>query len=242
MKSSAIKTYELVAADVPFLNYRSLSFSKAKARAAFKASVPAATRRPSDQKYIDFIRSLRSGTEDLTSRLAKGEIGPRMWADLFKIILNDGHAGSWTLGRQRAGDLSGSNIDDYLAGIAFADGQADFLLGFMQDIVNRRYTDDDGLLRLGPIQSRVDLYLKVMRGTAGAGFVAASSEDSTFDWNMTGAEHCDDCPYMASQNPWLPDEIFANPGDGNTECLGNCKCEWVRSDGVTCFGPFQLAA
>ncbi len=228
--------------DQPDLNYRLISppLELAAAVHARASGIKTVKAVPSDRDYLQFMNSLRSGSIDLASRLANGEMEPRMWADLFKMILNDGHTGSWVLGRQRAGDFAGETIDDTLIGIGFADGQSDFLLKFVDDIVSGRYTDENGAIDASKIIARSDYYLYTMRGTAGASFVAVSDQTDEMNWTLGGVEdHCDDCPYMEEQNPWLPDEIFAHPGDGNTACLFNCKCHWQRaSDGLTSFKPF----
>lgn len=215
--------------------------------AHYKAStlVPAAPapKRPSQSDFARFLREVRDGSNDLIERLARRELDPRLWGDLFKLILNDGHAGAWVLGRQRAGDLTGSTFEDYLLGTGYADSQSDYLLGFISDLQSGRYTDDDGAYKVGAIRSRANLYLQTMRGTSGAGFVAASEIDEEFTWDLNDSveEHCDDCPYLATQNPWSPSTLYAYPGDGQTACLGNCKCRLIRSsDGLTSFNPVSL--
>lgn len=226
-----------------------IGIDRQAAQSMFKASiaVPAAPapKRPSQSDFARFLRELQSGAFDLIDRLARREVDPRMWGDLFKLILNDGHAGAWVLGRQRSGDLTGFTFDDYLIGIGYSDTQADYLLGFIQDLQGDRYIDSDGAYKVKAIRHRANLYLQTMRGTSGAGFVAASEIDEEFNWDLNDAveEHCDDCPYLASQNPWDPSTLYAYPGDGNTACLGNCKCRLIRkSDGLTSFNPVSLAA
>ncbi|MGH2639718.1 MAG: hypothetical protein ACRDF4_10655 [Rhabdochlamydiaceae bacterium] len=41
---------------------------------------------------------------------------------------------------------------------------------------------------------------------------------------------------MAELSPYTKDTLFSYPGDGSTECLGNCTCTLVRHDGVRGFG------
>jgi len=43
-------------------------------------------------------------------------------------------------------------------------------------------------------------------------------------WNLTPAEHCPDCLDLAGRG-WIPiEELTQVPGDGQTQCLTNCKC------------------
>lgn len=216
--------------------------SSSEIDAAIKAStVPQgmAPGRPSQIEYASFLRSMLKDSDALLERLASGQISPRAWGDLFKLIMNDGHAGSWILGRQRAGDLTGSRVEDYLIGVGYADTQSDFLLNFIRDLENGRYTDDEGNFKLNHVRNRANLYLQTMRGTSGAAFVSIS--EGEFNWIMAGIEHCEDCPELASLSPWDESTLFAYPGDGSTSCVGNCRCHLERlSDGLTSFKPVSF--
>lgn len=202
----------------------------------------AADKVPTDDEFAKFLRKAHERSVELNGSLYRGDLSPREWADAIKELLNDGHASAWVLGRQRAGDLSAPTEADELVGIGYADGQADFLLAFMEDIENGRYTMDDGTLNMTAIQNRMNLYVQNIRGTSGASFVANSPDDDEFTWELGGAEdHCDDCPELNSLNPWTQSELYAFPGDGNTACLGNCLCRLVRqSDGRSSFAPVSL--
>lgn len=198
---------------------------------------------PTDADFEAFLSETQSRSQRLTKRLVNGDVTPREWADLVKELLNDGHASAWVIGRRRAGDLSAATEADELVGIGYADGQSDFLLSFMEDVENGRYTDENGDLVLSKIQNRLDLYVLNMRGTSGASFVASSDDDEEFTWTLGGAElHCPDCPELAELSPWTQSELYAFPGDGNTKCLSNCLCHLERSsDGRTSFKPVSFA-
>lgn len=223
---------------LPTLPYLSASDVLSECRAV-KIGSPSV---PTDAKYSKMLKGVAEDSDALLRRLANGELTPREWADEFKVLLNDGHTKSWVMGRWLAGDLGDITDDDRLIGIAYGDTQADFLLGFMEDLEGGRYLDDEGKYILSQIQTRANMYVSLMRGTSGAAFVAKSDSQEEFNWTLGGAEeHCNDCPDLAAENPWLSDEIYAFPGDGNTACLSNCKCHLVRvSDGRTSFKPVTL--
>ena len=207
-----------------------------------KAAPVLTPRRPSQIDYARMLRSQRDRLHEIADELARGEITPRQWGERFQQILIDGHTESWTLGRQRAGDLSGPTIDDFLVGIARADGDAQYLLAFIDDIEGDRYRRDDGSLKVGAVKARANLYVGKMRGTAGEAFVETSEDEEEFNWVLSAVEnHCSDCPELALLSPFTKDTAFAHPGDGSTPCLGNCLCHWVRaSDGIEGFKPVEL--
>lgn len=80
--------------------------------------------------------------------------------------------------------------------------------------------------------TRNSLYVKRTRGAANEAFVGYSPEDLTFDWVLGSEEPCIDCPRLAAGGPYFATELSAYPGDGSTQCLGNCRCQLVRSDGI----------
>lgn len=192
-------------------------------------------RRPSQGSFNAMMRARQRELDDLCMRLAKGEISIREWADDFDSVLLNGHTQAWAMGRQRGGDLRPLSPSDQLVGIAAKDQEAVYLHGFMQDIQNGRYTDDEGLLKVGHIKQRASLYVGKIRGTASEAWANASPADMTMNWVMLAMEHCTDCPRMAALSPWDPQDLWAYPGSGDTECLGNCKCILRREDGEESF-------
>ena len=51
-------------------------------------------------------------------------------------------------------------------------------------------------------------------------------------WNLHPAEHCGDCLTLAGGSPHKANELNQVPGDGNTQCRGNCKCTLSREEVV----------
>lgn len=51
-----------------------------------------------------------------------------------------------------------------------------------------------------------------------------------FDWEDSGDEReCSDCPALAENGPYRMATMQIFPGDGNTICGGNCRCQLILS-------------
>lgn len=99
--------------------------------------------------------------------------------------------------------------------------QYGYLDGFAADIQEK----DEEELSVAAIIARAALYA----GAAGATFWLAAqgqeAEATEVRWNMTPAEHCDDCIALDARG-WMPIEELGGqvPGDGQTICRTNCRC------------------
>lgn len=208
------------------------SYSAADMLALVKAkpdALPDPPKRPTQGDFRNLIRQTRRSLSDLAQELADG-LDPREWADRFKIVLNGGHAQAWMLGRNRAGDLLPFDFMDALQGIAAADSEADYLLSFLEDILEKddRYFDEDGNILADKVARRSRMYTGLMRGTANESWSNAQPDEAEIYWRLGAVEeHCSDCPELASLNPWSKDTLFAKPGSNETPCLFNCKC-WLE--------------
>ena len=198
-------------------------------------AAPSVLRPPSQGDFNRMLRLRQRELEAITKRLASGEIDIREWGDQFDSILLNGHTQAWMMGRQRAGHLLDLGFDDQMAGIALKDTESEYLHGFMLDILNGRYTDENGKLKIGAINSRSSLYVGKMRGSANESWTNYGPDDQKLSWVMLALEHCHDCPRLASLSPWDKTDLWAYPGSGDTECLGNCKCILRREDGSESF-------
>ena len=206
------------------------------------ALVAPGTHIPSQSEFNAFMRVRRGDLAKLAERLVAGTLSPDEWYDAFASMLIDGHAGAYALGRQRGGDMWPLDVDDYLRGRAIADGETQWLLGFLDDLRNKhpRYFDaETGVYRLSTIQQRSGLYAAKMRGTSSAAFVGTADVLEQFEWVLGAVEeHCSQCPVLAGMSPWDADAMPFYPGSADTPCLGNCKCHLVRlSDGLSSFKP-----
>lgn len=186
------------------------------------------------------MRAARQKLLDLNQRLERGRITPDDWAEEFYQVVYDGHLQAAALGQSRAG-LKQLDLNA-LKAIARqkADEESEFIQGFKGALnaKDARYHDPEtGALRPGSMESRTDLYVGKMRGTANEQFGEASPAESRWTWRLGAVEkHCPDCPRLAAiikDRPWS--EVFEYPGQGGTACLGHCDCRLVRSDGVEGF-------
>lgn len=199
------------------------------------------TRKPSNAEFSKLVRGFRGEFELLMRRYSQGFMSPRDWAEAMQRLCVDGHAESYAMGRQLAGDLADLSQSDFLSGLAVADRQAPYLLGFMYDLENGKYLDDDGIFQSSKTRARLNQYAHAMRGTATDAFINTSGDTIDFEWMLGAVEkHCSDCPRYAAMNPWTKDSLFAWPGSMDTPCLGNCKCHLRREDGATSFQPVDL--
>lgn len=204
-----------------------------------KAAPGMIPRRPSQASFNAMLRARQADFDALIDQLAKGELTPREWADAFDEVLLNGHTQAWMMGRQRAGNLDPFRLSDEMAGLIHKDAEAGWLHMFMNDIMSGRYTDDEGNLRTGPIRSRANLYVGKMRGTAGEAWANNAPQDQRVKWILLAVEdHCLDCPEMArltEETEFLPGQLWAYPGSGQTQCLGNCKCVLRLENGAESF-------
>lgn len=203
-----------------------------------KAAPGMIPRRPSQGNFNAMLNARQSDLNALIEQLGKGEITPREWADAFDEVLLNGHTQAWAMGRQRAGDLYPLKPSDQMIGLAAKDGEAPFLQGFMDDISNGRYIDDEGNWKLGQIKQRASLYVGKMRGTASEAWAKAAPLDERVYWVMLAMEHCTDCPEMAAltaSKEFTASELWAYPGSGDTQCLGNCRCVLRLASGAESF-------
>lgn len=201
------------------------------ALAMLKDAAPALaplTAYPSQRDFQNVVRGSWKEIDDLVERLAAKEITEREWADLFKQLLNRGHMHSWALGRQRGGDETPLSFLDALQGIRVADGDADYLLGFLDALENGknpRLFDSEGNLKPKGVRNRMRLYAGKYRGTANEAMVSVQPAEAEIYWRLGGnEEHCTDCPTLASMSPWSKDTMWTKPGMGDTPCGGLCLC------------------
>lgn len=177
----------------------------------------------------DMLKAFRSYGD---GRLAMAQLQEKQNA-----LIYDFHRAMYRLGYQTGGGTPTDEMLDVYAQLV-TDGQSGYMLGFLDDIANGRYNDDDGKLDVdGPLKTRTGLYSLQSSSSASAGFVQGSPDDEEFDWTLGPTEHCEDCLYISGLGPFDKETIFTNPRKGDTVCLGNCACRWVRSDGLSPFGP-----
>lgn len=112
----------------------------------------------------------------------------------------------------------------------FVPGEADFVAGFIQNLIDKdpRYFDEDGVIRLDQVLGRMRMYEGKLRGTQGEGVLDGGPLDTLWKWKLGGSEeHCEDCPFLASLVAVTKAEWYTTPGSCDTLCLFNCTCKLV---------------
>lgn len=185
-------------------------------------------------------RAFALQTERLAKELADGRITPQRWrADMDTLILLR-HIEAHEIGQAAAG-IKPIPSRAATAGKVIRDFESFYLQGFFEDIVQGRMNDSAGALSLPRVQARARMYVLKTRATQAQGFVDGSPQEASFDWRLGAVEdHCEECPYIASQGPYYQQTLYTHPGEGDTFCLVNCKCFLVRDDGAVSALPFGV--
>ena len=191
-------------------------------------AMPAAFDKPgrSYQKwYEDMLNFNWNTAKNASQRLVNGG-NVEAWADNFFDAILQANANSHWIGRDLVSvDPTIFEELDILAARAIADDDAEYLQGFIDDILDGRYTDEAGDLMLDQILNRQKLYMGKARGISAQASVDALDLETEITWVLGGAEkHCSDCPRLASISHYFKDDLFTTPGACDTPCLGNCKC------------------
>jgi len=171
---------------------------------------------------------------DLTERNQSGTLDSDAYQEAFSDELRSLHADMYKIGRELAGNAATAEEAEQI-GLQIADLEQSFLAGLIQDLADGRY---DGVSPA--LDQRLGMYASKGSSTASLGFVDGSGADEEFYWDMNGAveDHCQDCPYLEANSPYMKETLYTSPRQGDTPCLTNCKCRLVRSsDGQTGFGP-----
>jgi hypothetical protein len=171
---------------------------------------------------------------DLTERNQSGALDFDAYKEAFSDELRSLHSDMYKIGRELAGKAATAEEAEQI-GLQIADLEQVFLAGLVQDLADGRY---DGISPA--LDQRLGMYANKGSSTASLGFVDGSGADEEFYWDMNGAveDHCQDCPYLEANSPYMKETLYTSPRQGDTPCLTNCKCRLVRSsDGQTGFGP-----
>lgn len=187
---------------------------------------------PFQDRHDVIIRESNNALLRIANKYRAGEIEDLQFRDQYSAEIKRLHEKMYALGI----DLSGSSTtpeDIEAVGVMMRDFEQTFIQGLAQDIANGRYADSENGLA-----NRVQMYANKGSSTASRGFLDGSPDQDEFYWDMTIAEHCEDCPYLEASSPFLKETLYTTPRGGDTACLSNCKCRLVRgSDGQTGFGP-----
>lgn len=179
--------------------------------------------------WSTIMERLDKGFRDLLIRYQNG-LPPEQFFAKFDELLFQAHSEAHYAGQFDAGGFASRGLARHI-GRAMADEESYWLRGFVMDLMDGRYTQEDGDLKTAQILNRMGLYQGKVRGSASRGFVDGSKIEDQFIWVLGGKEHCSTCPQLAAASaevPFTRNTLSQYPGDGSTECLGNCKCHLVR--------------
>ena len=176
---------------------------------------------------------------DLAAKYGMGQMTREEFMSAYDAALVKYHGEAYSIGMTAGGGAaSKAQMDE--VGRAMADVESQYLQGLADAIENGDYDDENGDFNPDApgLINRTGLYGGKVSSSATSGFVDASPDSMTFDWQLGGDEdHCPDCPELAAAGSFTKSELITTPRAGDTQCLGNCQCSLVRSDGQKGFGP-----
>lgn len=135
------------------------------------------------------------------------------------------HMHATYLGRRLAGILAPLGLQDQQFAQSVMAEQAAYIDGLIRAIQAGRYTDAGGL------DGRLAMYARRLLGTANLAWALSLPAGTMVDWVLSSAEHCADCVARAAGGPYDAHTIPWVPGDGQSACTVNCRCELVTVDG-----------
>jgi hypothetical protein len=194
---------------------------------------PSAKRR-ADNGTARLVKKHDKALRRVARRWQDGKLSADEFLAKFSDQLAKGHDEAATLGARLAG-FSGDRLPvavrEYVAATLATESE------FLTDLVDEV---EAGTRTPGQARLAARRYAKRMSGTVSAAFHEASPASSQFWWLLGAAEHCADCPRLASKSPFDRDELITRPREGETECRDGCQCRLVRGDGACGPGPVDL--
>lgn len=181
------------------------------------------------------VKRYDKALREVMARFLDGKLADEEFRQEFTDVLRAGHEEAAKLGATIAGhtrDRLPFAVREMLA--TTLQQEDDFLASTILE-----YRDDLRTEQQMNLAAR--RYATRMSGTTSAAFHEASPASTEFWWVLGKADHCPSCVRLFGMSPFLKDELFTRPREGETECRGHCQCRIVRSDGVCGPGPVQLS-
>jgi hypothetical protein len=173
-----------------------------------------------EQAVTDEMRLHQTATynvlDNLTSQLYGGQITLEQWQIGVAYELKDAHLAQAMFAVGGKNNMTQANYGR--VGHTLRD-QYGFLNGFAQDIAAGRVSEAQAL-------ARIRMYGNATQASYWREYRNATTE--LIYWNLNPAEHCGDCVGLAGGSPYKPQDLSQVPGDGATQCRGNCKCTLSR--------------
>lgn len=205
---------------------------------------------PFEQALKKYDREL----DQLTSAFLKGEVDALTFEEELVDILRRMHIDCHYQGQVMADVIPPSMTLARFSGGRVAQAESQYARKFANELALMAanvYDQAAEQYRAEAIRLRARSYMGRARGTATDGWTSASLPNNLVDWVMGAEDHCEECPVMASNGPWLLQgstsqfehpTLFIRPGENLTPCKFNCGCYLVRkSDGVRSPKPFSFA-
>lgn len=209
-----------------------------------------ATREVKAQPDPDGMRELRAlasryGTDifDILLRFIRGGLTAESAQDLFQSLATARHTEAHVLGQEVAG------VQGVVRGLAVDRGrmlgltELSYFRGFLAalDGTDPRYFDSEAReWRMDQIARRAGMYTPKAESSASWGWVDNHEARQQFIWRLGVADHCVSCPILADQSPYYRETLYTVPREGQTECMGGCKCRIETVEGVASFDPVEL--
>jgi hypothetical protein len=154
--------------------------------------------------------------DNLTTQLYRGQITLEQWQIGVAYELKDAHlaqamyavGGKNNMTQANYGRVGGTLADEYR-----------YLANFANDIASGNVSEAQAL-------ARIKQYGNATQASYWREYRNATKE--LIHWNLNPAEHCGDCLTLAGGSPYKPNELSQVPGDGATQCRGNCRCTLSR--------------
>lgn len=164
----------------------------------------------------------------LAAQVAGGSLSPSEFGDEMAALLEDAHTRAVVIGRTHAGDTAPEEADDRLFAEAVVDGESEFLAAFVGDLEAGRYEGN-----AAGVERRSLAYLGRLAGSANEAWGLTLPPDTTlFWWRLQDHDAaCAACPDLALNSPWRIDTIPTWPGQNQTPCLWQCRCEISTASG-----------
>jgi hypothetical protein len=118
-----------------------------------------------------------------------------------------------------------------------------YFRGFLNalDGTDARYFDAEAReWRMDQVARRAGMYTPKAESSASWGWVDNHEARQQFNWILGAGDHCEDCPILAGMSPFYRETMFTMPREGQTPCMGNCKCRVETVQGVASFDPVEL--
>ncbi len=156
----------------------------------------------------DLVEAFSSDVEALCDRLCTGKMGLIDWYKAMMRLIKRLHVAAAVAAGELQSELVEARIRE----------QFEYLEQYVL------WLAEQGKIDCGPLKFRAVMYGGAAWATYWLVVEALAVEATEVRWMLTFAEHCDDCLELAARGWMSKAELHQVPGDGETECLVNCRC------------------